>query len=431
MENRPSARPGCLAYLVILAGVFLLLLGLVSTATFLAGGVVGNDVEVTGAQMVSMAGMFLGLVCGALALYHGWGSIKGRDSRPLQLPAFYLFWILFALVLGIGNLIAGTVAPGLLFPPLYLLGAALPVCAVLAWAARRLGSPITWREGALALVAGSTLSILLASILELILPLLVLLLFPPIRMLAEASSDTLAYGATDPWQRLLLSPLVIVFLLMVAMQAPIPEEFSKGLCAILFGRRRIKNQAQALMLGLAIGSGFAIMENMLYEGFYAWNEGWSWGGVTLLRGLGAALHPVCTALVVLGWFRVPERGWGELFKAYAAAVGLHTLWNGGFSALVFISGLDALQGYGPSVSLYGQPVQVLLIVYLGLLAGASWLLLNRLLSGLGTGQQPALAPTLISRRAIAAWAVLCALVIVPLGAALGPAWTAIQPTILP
>jgi hypothetical protein len=41
-----------------------------------------------------------------------------------------------------------------------------------------------------------------------------------------------------------------------------------------------------------------------------------------------------------------------------------------------------------------------------------------------------LIPVTVSRRAIAAWAVACAAVIVPLGAALGPAWDSIRTMIL-
>ena len=134
----------------------------------------------------------------------------------------------------------------------------------------------------------------------------------------------------------------------------------------------------------------------MYEGIYAGMSGWSWGGVALLRGLGAVLHPVCTALVALGWFRARERGWGELLRAYAAAVGLHTLWNGGFAAFVFVTGLDYYRGADLSLSLYGTGVQVLLVLFLALLALALWWLLYRLMNSVGQGIEPDLAPTIVS-----------------------------------
>jgi RsiW-degrading membrane proteinase PrsW (M82 family) len=345
---------------------------------------------------------------------------------------FYFFWIAFAIVLGVGNLLLNFgVAVGFLFPLLFVLGAALPTLSVLAWASHRLGAPITRSQLVVALLAGSTLSIFVALLLEGILPFLVFLLLPPLQMLGGMSRDVVTANQPDIIARLFFSPLLIVFLLFTALQAPIPEEFSKALGLTLFGRRRITNAQQALMIGLACGAGFAILENMLYEGIYARMSGGSWGGVTLLRGLGAVLHPICTGLVALGWFRARERGWGELLRAYGSAVGLHTLWNGGFLAFVFVTGLDYYRGPDLSLSLYGTGVPILLILFLVVLALAMWWLLYRLMASLGRGIEPEPTPILVSRRALAGWAMACAVVLIPLGAALGPAWGAIQKVILP
>jgi RsiW-degrading membrane proteinase PrsW (M82 family) len=348
------------------------------------------------------------------------------------MKTFYFFWIAFAIVLGLGNVLLNFgVAVGFLFPALFVLGAALPVLSVLAWASSRLGAPITWRQAVMALVAGSTLSVCIALVLEGILPFLVFILLPPLRSLGGLSYEVMAPYQPDVLARLFYSPLLIVFLLFTALQAPIPEEFAKALGLPLFGRRRIVDARQALMIGLACGAGFAILENMLYEGVYAGMSGASWGGVTLLRGLGAVMHPICTGLVALGWFRARERGWGELLKAYAGAVGLHTLWNGGFAAFLFITGLDYYRGADLSISLYGTGVQILLVAFLALLALALWWLLYRVMNTLGQEIRPVLAPAIVSRRALAGWAIACALVIIPLGAALGPAWGSIERVILP
>jgi RsiW-degrading membrane proteinase PrsW (M82 family) len=363
------------------------------------------------------------------------------------MKTFYFFWIAFAIVLGLGNVLLNfAVAVGFLFPPLFVLGAALPVLSVLALASSRLGAPVTWRQAVLALVAGSTLSVFVALVLEGILPFLVFVLLPPLSLLGGLSREAMTANQPDIIARLFYSPLLIVFLLFTALQAPLPEEFAKALGLPLFGRERIVNARQALMIGLAFGAGFAILENMLYEGIYARMSGASWGGITLLRGLGAVLHPICTAVVALGWFRARERGWGELLQAYAAAVGLHTLWNGGFAAFLFVSGLGYYREAELSLNLYGTGVQILLVVFLAVLALALWWLLYRLMNSLGQGMEPRLAPTIVSaptdprspwgpdigaRRALAAWAIACALVIVPIGAALGLAWRSIQKVILP
>jgi hypothetical protein len=235
-----------------------------------------------------------------------------------------------------------------------------------------------------------------------------------------------ASGGPGFLERLFYSPTIIVFLVFSALQAPIPEEFAKALGVVLFGRKRLTDERQVLAVGLACGAGFAILENMLYEGLYAQYSGWSWGGITLLRGMGAVLHPIGTALVALGWFRMRIEGVGTLLKAYAVAVGLHTLWNGGFAALVYLTGLGYYGELGPSVSVYGTAVEVSLVVFLVVLSAGLWWLLYHLVNGLAQEIEPDLSPTIVSPRALAYWTCACALVIIPVGAALGPAWSEIQ-----
>src|SRR3990172_6290517 len=150
----PSDSPPSrfLAYAAVLVGGLLLLSGMAAVVGYLGLPLVAFGEDLLGPQLGQMAGMFLGLICGALAIYHGLMSVLNRHSRPLKLPPVYLFWIVFAVVLGLGNVTLNFgVAADYLFPPVFLLGAALPTIGVLAWAGRRLGGPITWRQGALAL----------------------------------------------------------------------------------------------------------------------------------------------------------------------------------------------------------------------------------------------------------------------------------------
>jgi hypothetical protein len=125
-----------------------------------------------------------------------------------------------------------------------------------------------------------------------------------------------------------------------------------------------------------------------------------------------------------------EQGAGTLFKAYFLSVGLHTFWNGGFEPLVYLTGLDYFAGEGSSLSIYGETLNVLLIGYLVLLSIGLWWLLRRIVNGLSERVTPDLTPATISRRAIAAWAVACAVVIIPIGAALSPVWDSIRTLIL-
>jgi RsiW-degrading membrane proteinase PrsW (M82 family) len=418
------------AYVAVVVGAVLLLLGAGTAIGYLGFPLLALGEDLLASQLGQMAGMFLGLVCGSLAVAHGVASIRGRPSQTLRLAPIHVFAIVFAVALGLGSLVLNfAVVEEFLFPPLFALGAALPTVALLAWALRRLGWPITWRQGALALVAGATLSIFLAIVLETVLPVLASILIEPLGALAEGFSEVSSTGGF--LDRLFLSPAIIVFLMITAVEAPLPEEFAKALGLTLFGRRRITEAGQAFAIGMACGAGFAIVENMLYEGLYAQGEGWSWAGITLLRAVGSVMHPLCTGLVALGWFRARRSGGGQLVKAYLLAVGLHTLWNGGYLPFVYMTGLDYFTEFGASVSLYGLAEEALLVVFLVALSIGLWWYLGRLAAGLGREREPEPAPAAVAPRALAVWAGACLLVIVPIGAALGPAWREIQAVLFP
>ncbi len=423
MDNKPSKF---WAYMAVIVGILLVLMGITALVGYLGLPVLLPIEDTLGYNLGQIAAIFLGLVCGPLAVFHGMSSINEHKSSTLKLPSFYIFWIALALVLGLGSLIINfDVAKEYLFPPLFVLGATLSTLAVLAWAYRRMGEPLTWRQACLAFVCGSTLAILVALVLETLLPYLGYLLLAPFWVLAQDFAD-LGWGAAGFVERLFTSPLIVVFLAIVALEAPIPEEFAKALGIPMFGRGRVQNERQAFALGLAAGAGFAILENMLYEGLYASHNGWGWAGITLLRSIGSVLHPLGTGIVALGWFRMRDGGAGKLFKAYLLSVGLHTLWNGGFEPLLYLTGLDYFAGSESAFSLFGETLSALLVGYLLLLSLGLWLLMRRIVRQISTGVTPDLTPATVSRRALATWAVACALVIVPIGATLSPAWSAIR-----
>src|SRR3989304_4076720 len=153
----PSDSPPSrfLAYAAVLVGGLLLLSGLAAVVGYLGLPLRAFGEDLLGPQLGQMAGMFLGLVCGTLAIYHGLGSILNRPSRPLKLMPVYLFWIAFAGVLGLGHgALNFHVSEEYLFPPLFLLGAALPPLGVVAWASRRLGWPGPLGQGGRGLLGG-------------------------------------------------------------------------------------------------------------------------------------------------------------------------------------------------------------------------------------------------------------------------------------
>ncbi len=423
MNQKPSKF---WAYVAVIVGGFLILTGIAATFGYLGLPALGLVPDVFSFQLGQIAVIFLGLGCGTLAVYHGMGAISHRASSPIKLPAFYIFWIILALVLGFGNLILNfDIGTDYLFPPLFMLGAALSTFAVLAWAYRKMGWPITWRQAALAFVSGSTVSILVAILLEVTLPWLGYLIIEPFWYMAEGFAD-IGWGAPGFIERLFSSPMILVFLAVVAVEAPIPEEFAKWLGLPMFGRGRIKNERQAFAIGLASGAGFAILENMLYEGLYAADNGWTWGGITLLRSIGSVLHPLCTGILALGWFRMKEGGAGKMLKAYLVSIGLHTLWNGGFEPLLYLTGLESFAEEGLTLGFYGETLSLLLVAYLLLLSAGLWWMLRRIANQISLGIQADLAPAPVSSGSLAAWAVACAAIIIPIGAALGPAWKSIQ-----
>ncbi len=130
MSTEKNKQKKFLAYLATLVGGILLLSGIAASLGYfglpalLGSSLSGEDL--LGIQLGEMATIFLGLIGGGLALFHGLGAIANKHSSPLKLPPFYFFYILFALTLGLGSLLLNyPISTEYLFPPLFLLGAAL------------------------------------------------------------------------------------------------------------------------------------------------------------------------------------------------------------------------------------------------------------------------------------------------------------------
>ncbi|MBT3316222.1 MAG: PrsW family intramembrane metalloprotease [Anaerolineae bacterium] len=435
MSKKPSK---ILAYLVVLFGGLMFLSGIAATIGYLGLPVIlRNDFiseTILGIQIGEMGTIFWGLIGGTLAIFHGLRSIANKPSSSLRLPPFYIFYIFFAIALGLGTALLNSDFPNeYLFPPIFLFGAALPGFAALSWALGRLNWPISWRQGALNYVSGNTLSISVTILLGSILPIIFYLLIEPLEYIVGDFIYFIDPGTSGFFERVFYSPMLIFYLLYIAFQAPFPEEFAKALGPRIM-RSRIQNEAQAFALGLASGAGFAIIENMLYQGVIASWSGWTWGGITALRGIGAVGHSLWTGILALAIYRERARtsGWfGRLLRAYLTSVGLHTLWNGGYMALFYVVGLEYYADAGPELSVYGEYITFSLIFILVAMTAFNWWILARITANLAQDDASDLALAQVSPRILAYWALASAAIIIPIGAALGGALPEIKKILFP
>ena len=111
--------------------------------------------------------------------------------------------------------------------------------------------------------------------------------------------------------------------------APIVEEALKAaLIVVLIRRERVGFMVDAAILGFAIGSGFAIVENLQFLRLATDAPLSTW----IVRGFGTALmHGGATAvfgvMAVSVLDRRPGAGWLAFLPGYALAVGLHAAFN--------------------------------------------------------------------------------------------------------
>jgi hypothetical protein len=78
----------------------------------------------------------------------------------------------------------------------------------------------------------------------------------------------------------------------------------------------------------------------------------------------------------------------------------------------------------------GVKTKTLLVIYLLMLSAGLWMLLRYLVNDLSEDLQTDLVTDLVSTRVMGVWAVICVLVIVPIGAALGSAWGDIRAVVM-
>jgi hypothetical protein len=211
------------------------------------------------------------------------------------------------------------------------------------------------------------------------------------------------------------SGFIYIFILL-AVIAPLAEEFAEPLALLPFLRRL--NRKEAFLLGALVGAGFATIENIIYAAIG--NE--IWGGILFVRALGGALHPLGAGLMALAWRDVlcKEQNAGtNWITCFAIAVGVHAAWNGGSLLVITLGGAGLFGELPEEIGILGVSAAGATLAFL-ILLGISALWMGR---ALGRGESPkfslvgehvdtSLTP---SERTLAIWALACLTAIVPIG----------------
>lgn len=355
---------------------------------------------------------------GGIVLWHSLQSLQGKTSRPLNLPPVWAMAGLFGVCVVLGLFVTeSNFAAGLLFPPLLVVGAAVPPLLAVSWFTHQNAAGLTWRRGLVALAGGATIGVLVALILEIILPLMVLALVLNLAEIVTAQIEDLVIAlAGENIAAAVTEPGFIFLLVQLAIIAPLAEELAKPLVTLpLVGHL---SRRDAFLVGAMAGVGFAAVENVLYAGFGFY----FWAGILVIRALGGAIHPLGSGLVALGWrgvLRNEPGAWRNWLVRFGLAVGLHALWNGGSLLVITLAGAKFFGPLPPEIdilglSMAGTTLALLIILGLAALWAGRSITQNVELDNL-SHREPAKSDFILSDRSVAIWAMLCLIAIVPMG----------------
>jgi RsiW-degrading membrane proteinase PrsW (M82 family) len=312
------------------------------------------------------------------------------------------------LVAGIGMvaLVLGITVPGPSALVLLIGSAAIPVAALLVVAGRLQATPPLS-----SVVGGASVGVVIAVIGH-----AVVFGFAYVFFLgfAEAAVEAMEVLRVDPrFTEVASSPWAILLLIELVLVAPLIEEVGKAVGAVVFrpNRRSASNAGAtagfdrrgAFMAGVAAGTGFAIVENILYAlsgGFL----GPSWEPILIVRILGAAVHPLASGLVVMGWWEWRQtRDLGLLAQRFLAGAGLHAIWNASIVLLsVVATAYGGVEGFGLTSLAYAAALGAVF-------AAALW----RLTHSVAAEDEAPVVFDSADGRVVAAWTVLAASFLLP------------------
>ncbi|HEX5502160.1 MAG TPA: PrsW family glutamic-type intramembrane protease [Thermomicrobiales bacterium] len=343
---RPS-RPGAITGGVLGAlgaglGLAALGGGVAATARAPAGATGVAARFVVGAGLVPFGVLLLALGGGALWLAVAAG--RGRPARPALLAPWWAALAVFVAALGAGwaLLRAGQWWP---FLPCAALVAFGPPAVVAGVAFPRRALRPSWRRILPAFTWGALVTPVLAIVLEglaavgaFVAIFVGIVLGDPTtletlrRAVLQLEGRTLDDAQQQAFVQLLLrEPLLLLGIgFVIVFAGPAVEEVGKFLGVVLFSRawRRDDRRDTVLtttLLGLAVGLGFATVENI---GYLSEAGPGGWGALALLRAATPLMHGTASALFAFGWARqarAPHR-WALLWGALGA-LALHGAWN--------------------------------------------------------------------------------------------------------
>jgi len=395
----------------------------------------GQGMEMMIYGVISLTLTLLTVGVGGAAFLHADRSLQNKPSKPLRLPSLLLLVVIFIPLITLGIIFQEIEVGAGVFLPFFLVACALlpPLWAV-AWMIPQVSEPateasnaedvqaspyLTWRRALLVFAGGATVSVFIAIVLEILLPMIVLSLVADL-------TDTVSNSMRSIFRDLsnmdvaaaLTNPRFIYIFLQIAIIAPLAEEFAKPLVTLPLLRSLGKKEA--FWLGALAGAGFAALENMVYatSGFAIW------AGILIVRALGGALHPLGSGLVAQGWWSV-LRGEGDAgknwLKRFGIAFAVHAAWNGGSLLVITLGGARFFGELPPRVDLLGLSAAGITLAFL-LTLGLSALWIGRAYGhdqpvfSVEEGIFPDVKFT-SSDRALAIWALVCLIAMVPIGIA--------------
>jgi len=336
-----------------------------------------------------LAGGQAALFCaaGGILLWHGAALLTNVPSAPVRPPSPWLPFALACLAIALGEAVVQGGSGYQIAPFMHATAVLAPGAALLALvlrfgrgAAER--AHTTWRQLLLMVAYGAAGAATVAGIINT----LVLYTVFFVRLAANGAFDGIATGGdfidrlANADDYLAKSELVVLLLLVIAVLAPLNEEFWKG-----FGVRLMRGSTptryQAFLFGVASGVGFGMAEAQEYGAGAFSQSPYRWWYTMLLRGGSSGLHALASGMVGLAWFYVFRGRRGRAFGFFLIAAGMHGTWNG----LNLLIAERVLPGFR---SLSDTTLEIGFDIFLGLLALAIIVALCRISERLAATDEP-------------------------------------------